>query len=269
MENTRLTIDTFLRDLGLNEKETEIYMYLAKKGPQKALSIAKSLRTHKMQVYRYLEAMQKKEVVSLTFETPKRFVAVPIEKLVKTRMLSLKEKLLNTEKSSEKILNYSGFSFPTQDQLSTFSIVQGKEKAQKLISDLINKAAEEICVVAGDEELGKLVIVKDKDESGRAKTKLSRYIIKVSTKDRANLHVPFLKNFAAADSQLHITVAEDTFPSLAVADDKEAVLVVEESSTTVLWTDNPLIVCVVKGFFEKLWIDTGDMLPNRQALRDS
>jgi sugar-specific transcriptional regulator TrmB len=261
-----MTTNTFLRDLGLNEKEIEIYAYLAKNGTRKALSIATSLRMHKMEVYRSLDAMQKKGIVTLTFETPKRFAAIPIEKLVNIRILSLKEKLFNIDKSTERILNYSGFSFPTQDQLSTFSIIQGKENIEGLVSEVLNKATKEICVVTRGEYLGKLIMATTNEYSRRANPKFSsRYIIQVSTKDSRESTAPFLKTLSTTRCQLHKTAANnEKLFGLAIADDKEAVLFVEESAMTVLWTDNASITYVFKGFFEKLWTDTVEILPSVQ-----
>jgi sugar-specific transcriptional regulator TrmB len=263
-----MTTDNFLRDLGLNEKEVEIYSYLAKNGPQKALTVASSLRMHKMQVYRYLDAMNKKGVVSLTFEVPKRFAASPIDKLLKIRIRSLNDKLSNLKKSTDNILSYSGFSFSTQDKLSTFSILQGEEKVEGLVGELISRATEEICVVNRGEYLGKLIKAATNDHSYRPKAEFSsRYIIQGSEKDSAAKSIdPFIKTLFATGCQLHeMTGDNGKLLGLAISDDKEAVLVVEESPITVLWTNNVSVICAIKGFFEKLWTETVEVLPELQS----
>lgn len=263
-----MTTNSFLRGLGLNEKEAEIYVYLAKNGPQKAPSVARSLRIHKMQVYRYLDAMQEKGVVSLTFTTPKRFVASSIDKLVKNRVRSLQEELLNIENNTDKILNYSGFSFPAQVQLSTFSIVQGREKVEGLVSALRSRVVKEMCVVTRWEDLSKFIMATSNDYSRKAKPEFSsRYIIQVNTKNSVISAAPLLRILNASGCRSHMIAADNKLPSLAIADDKEAVLVLEEPVNSVLWTDNPSIMCAMKGYFEKLWTDTIEMPPGLQEGR--
>ena len=49
-----------LGDLGLTRLDSKIYVYLAKKGPQKGKEISKALKVQKQQLYRSLKNLQKK-----------------------------------------------------------------------------------------------------------------------------------------------------------------------------------------------------------------
>ncbi len=78
-----------LKDFGLTESESEIYIFLSKYQALKGGDIAKSLHIQKGQVYRSLKGLQSKAIVELTLESPARFMAVPFETvldlLVKTK----------------------------------------------------------------------------------------------------------------------------------------------------------------------------------------
>ena len=69
----------FLTNFGLTEKETEIYIFLAKHGVQRSGEIAKGIKTHRAEIYRMLKSLQIKGLVESTLESPIRFTIVPFE----------------------------------------------------------------------------------------------------------------------------------------------------------------------------------------------
>jgi len=71
-----------LGDLGLTRLDSKIYVYLAKRGPQKGKDISKALKIQKYQLYRSLKKLQSKAIVSATLEHPARFSAVSFEKVL-------------------------------------------------------------------------------------------------------------------------------------------------------------------------------------------
>jgi sugar-specific transcriptional regulator TrmB len=74
-------LDT-LKGFGLNRSDAKIYVYLAKKGPQKARDICTELKLTKQQLYPCLENLQKKGMVYATLEHPALFYALPFEKVL-------------------------------------------------------------------------------------------------------------------------------------------------------------------------------------------
>ena len=74
-------LDT-LKGFGLNRSDAKIYVYLAKKGPQKARDICHELKLTKQQLYPCLENLQKKGMVYATREHPSLFYALPFEKVL-------------------------------------------------------------------------------------------------------------------------------------------------------------------------------------------
>jgi sugar-specific transcriptional regulator TrmB len=94
-----------LVSLGLTKVDAEIYLLLAKEGPQQGRSIVKSLELYKQQLYRSLKSLQKKGAVNATLERPARFSAVSLEKVLDFLIEAKKEQALALQESREELLS--------------------------------------------------------------------------------------------------------------------------------------------------------------------
>jgi sugar-specific transcriptional regulator TrmB len=71
-----------LQDLGLSKDEAEVYVYLAKKGPQTIKTIEESLKKNPEEIMKALKGLEDKQI---TIKKSKRsifFLAIPFEKLL-------------------------------------------------------------------------------------------------------------------------------------------------------------------------------------------
>ncbi len=59
-----MIIETFLRNLGLNDNETKVYLYLLTHGESIASVVAKRLEMKRVTAYSTLESLEKKEVIA-------------------------------------------------------------------------------------------------------------------------------------------------------------------------------------------------------------
>ena len=92
-----------LIDLGLTRLDAEVYVYVAKKGPQIEVDLARALNIDKQKVYASLKSLQTKELVSkdctiisaLPFEEALDLL-IKIEKEQAQAMHESKEELLTT-----------------------------------------------------------------------------------------------------------------------------------------------------------------------------
>ena len=91
--------------LGLTERKAEVYIFLAKKAPQKASDIANALKMKNQRLYPSLRNLQKKGIVNCTCEHPKLFSAVPIEEALSTFINADLEEAQQMEENKEKILS--------------------------------------------------------------------------------------------------------------------------------------------------------------------
>jgi sugar-specific transcriptional regulator TrmB len=94
-----------LESLGLKHLDAEVYVYLAQNYPQKARDIAEALETYKRQLYRSLENLQRKGMVSASQERPARFSAVSFDKVLDQFIKANREEAQRIEENKEQILS--------------------------------------------------------------------------------------------------------------------------------------------------------------------
>jgi len=91
--------------LGLSEKEAEVYVFLAKTGPQKGRNIAEALKLYKQQLYRSLKRLQSKEIVNATLQRPSQFSAIPFDKALDLLVKAHLKEARGIEQEKEEILS--------------------------------------------------------------------------------------------------------------------------------------------------------------------
>jgi sugar-specific transcriptional regulator TrmB len=91
--------------LGLSEMEAEVYVFLAKTGPQKATSIAAALKMYEQQLSRSLKSLREKGIVNATLEHPSQFSAIPFDKALDLLVKAHLEETQSIEQNKEEILS--------------------------------------------------------------------------------------------------------------------------------------------------------------------
>jgi sugar-specific transcriptional regulator TrmB len=94
-----------LESLGLKHLDAEVYVYLMQHNPQKARDIAEALETYKRQLYRSLESLRRKGLVSASQERPARFSAVSFDKVLNQFIETNREEAQRIEENKEKFLS--------------------------------------------------------------------------------------------------------------------------------------------------------------------
>ena len=112
-------LKTFL-GLGLTRLDSQVYIYLAKKGPQKGRDLLKKIRIQRQQLYRSLKILQSKGIVSATFEHPAGFSAISFDKVVdlfiKSKMVEAQTYTGEKRRDSIKLEIYCFGGRPIQNQ---------------------------------------------------------------------------------------------------------------------------------------------------------
>lgn len=71
-----------LQDLGLSRDEAEVYVYLAKRGPQTIKTLTESLKKNNHDVMRALKGLEEKQITTRKSRRSTLFLAMPFEKLL-------------------------------------------------------------------------------------------------------------------------------------------------------------------------------------------
>jgi pimeloyl-ACP methyl ester carboxylesterase/sugar-specific transcriptional regulator TrmB len=143
------TIIEVLQNLGLTEKEAEVYIFLAKRGPIKGVEVAKHLRKHKAQIYRILRRLQAKNLVEATLEAPTRFAAVPFEKVLDQFIKIKQEEAVFVErKKKDWLRNWEGISKSRiQPTAEKFAVIEGSKKIYSKILQMITETKKQFSAI--------------------------------------------------------------------------------------------------------------------------
>jgi len=91
--------------LGLSQTDARVYIFLALKGPEKALNIVKNLKISKQQIYRSLKHMQNKGIIVADIENQNAFSALPFEKALESLIEMEKKQTLIIQETKETLLS--------------------------------------------------------------------------------------------------------------------------------------------------------------------
>jgi sugar-specific transcriptional regulator TrmB len=92
-------------NLGLSQRDAEVYVFLAKEGPQKARNIAEALKVYKQQLYCSLKNLRDKSIVNATLKHPAEFSAIPFDKALDLLVKAHLKETQSIEQDKEEILS--------------------------------------------------------------------------------------------------------------------------------------------------------------------
>jgi sugar-specific transcriptional regulator TrmB len=137
------------RNLGLTDKETQVYVYLLKKGPAKGGEISKSLNIHKSQIYSLLKSLQSKGVAKSTIESPARFQALPIEDVLYNNITSKMQEVRILEETKDILIKQLKNTAMRHQQkaIETLMITEGHRRIISKIFQMVEQTREEILIL--------------------------------------------------------------------------------------------------------------------------
>ena len=93
-----------LENLGLSQKEAQIYVFLEKNGAQKNRNIAKALKIRTNELIISLKNLQDKKIVQASTQQTIEFSAVPFEKAIDLLIEVKKEKAQSLQERKMELL---------------------------------------------------------------------------------------------------------------------------------------------------------------------
>jgi sugar-specific transcriptional regulator TrmB len=144
------TVEKALQNFGLTEKETQIYIYLAKHGLQKGGNIAKATKTAKAVVYRVLKILHRKGFVESTLESPVRYKAVPFESILDSEIKSKHEEARQIEAARKSLLiDWNKISKGEHESpIEKFVTIEGDQKIYSKIYQMVKQTKQQISIIA-------------------------------------------------------------------------------------------------------------------------
>jgi len=257
-----------LKDVGLTEKEIEVYIFLTRHGALKGLDIAKRIKKHKAQVYNILKNLQTKGLVEPTLEFPARFTVVPFEKVIDLSVKAKREEAAFIENAKEEIMSYwsSVSQSGLEPLLEKFVVIEGKNKIYRKISQMMMETKNLFSAVSTVPDLlnaqrfGLFDVVLNNPPKSNAQF---RFIVEVTEQDlnvlkvvlKMKLQAEF--DFRGRTPNLSMRLS----PRMIIRDDEELMLFVtpridtsdKEPDETCLWTNCKTLVLSFMSVFRDIW----------------
>ncbi len=248
-----------LNQYGFTEEEAETYVFLAAIGPTSAGTVAKRFNHNRMKAYRLLKSLEEEGRVHSIVGRPVRYVVVPIEEIVDTRIDEVSKRLSELEESRSKVIEEIG-RLETRDRREEgeprFSMYQGRQRVYELLASMCDRAEEEVRLITTPQDLLRLSLwgfeerFIDLTGAGKSVCLLTtvneenlREIDELSSSiDVRHMAIPTPIRFALIDE-------EETLSSVAMDDSMS----MTTQNDTGLWTNSQSFVSTMKTFYDALW----------------
>lgn len=260
-----------LRELGLSKREVEIYLFLWKKGPQKAYSISAHLNIDRAQTYRALNSLKEKGIVEITIEAPTRYAATPIEPLIESLIKNKKAEVARLEDEKRKIVSYfeSLHKLPASQEypIAKLKVIVGKDGIFTKILQMAKDAKKEFLELTTSSGVIQEDIAEVTDtilKVAREKRNTRFKILANISKENLAIAKRILKKITAKTANVelrHIDLGSQFYPRFVVTDEEETILYVTskgESTTplqedTGLWITSKMFAAPLKASFMEIW----------------
>lgn len=144
--------------LDLDELESKIYLSLLRTGPITASALAKDLNIDRARMYRTVDKLVDRNIISTTLSSPKLCIAVEPEKALKIALEKKEEEIKKIKKSGEAIVDKINNEITTNQgtNIPTLRIVQGRTNIYTDIGQMIENCTETIYLATTLEDISKM-----------------------------------------------------------------------------------------------------------------
>ena len=267
-------IKKVLMDFGLTEKETEIYIFLARHGALRGGEISKRTKTHRGLIYRILGSLQNKGLVETTLESPARFTAVQFEKFIDLSIKAKQDEASQLENTKKELLNYWKKISTSEPEptLEKFVVIEGKQKIYPKISQMIKdtnsqfSATVTVSGLARADQYGLFESVINHPLKSKIQLRLLTELNEQNLKATKTLlkkipKIPLHIKSRNTEIGLHLS------PRIVIRDEDEILFFITprtgisdlEPDEVCLWTNCRELVKTFKTVFEEAWQDASDI----------
>ncbi len=260
------TIKEVLSEFGLTERETEVYIFLAKHDVQKGGEISKQLKMPTALVYRILKNLEKKGVVESTLESPVRFTAVPFETILELSIKAKRDEAELIEKRKSSLLQYWRriSKTPLEPEPAKFVVIEGNRRIYRKIAEMVEKAQSNFSAIVTVSDLMRSEQFGILDSINVRAKKLKEkfhFLIDLSKKDLKAVSLLIEKLEPNFDIRARNPVlALALFPRIVIRDSEEILLFISPKNersankqNVCIYTDCWSIVQAFTSVFEELW----------------
>lgn len=269
-----------LKTFGLTDKESELYIFLARHSPLRSGEIAKGIHTHRVEVYRMLGNLQKKGVIERTLESPTRFTAVPLEKVLDAFIKARQEETAAMERTKESVLiDWKNISrIESKQALEKFVVVEGNKKIYSKILQMTRETKNQLSVITSILGLARADShgILDAMVNHPLREKIFFRFLTELTDANIETFKTFFKRIRKTGISFkgrNPTSGLSLSPRMALRDREEILVFIRPTAETLeeaqedvcLWTNCKTLVESFSAIFEDLWTNSTEV---KQAIAD-
>jgi len=257
-QHETLDLQWFLQQLGLTLIETKTYLCLLALGQAKASTVAAKIGVIRPTVYRSLDDLSKKGLVSKTLSTPAVYRPTDPRRVLHSLLGDASAKIERLRSIFGEVLEslYSQASF-SDEPVGEFKLLPDRRKLEPALADMIGRARN--CYFAVYSKWGLSRVTRDSPEYLAILTAKKR---KVKVRIVAEIDDSNLKQARALRKYAEVRNSADIGFYLTLKDSDEVMIGpmltdrdLDRSAPSVdLWTNNRTFVQGMKDLFEKIWL---------------
>ncbi len=188
--------------LDLDELEVKIYLNLLRTGPIIASALAKELDVDRARMYRTVDKLVSRNILSTTLSIPKLCIPVDPKEAVKLALRKKEDEVKKIKKSGQGIVEKitSEITITNGITVPTFRVVQGRANIYSDIAQLIENSSSTIYIVTTLEDISKMYhsTIPEKIKACEKKGGAVKLLVEI---DDHKL-VPFVKRFNATETRV-------------------------------------------------------------------
>ena len=144
--------------LDFDELESKIYLSLLRTGPITASALAKDQSIDRARMYRTVDKLVDRNIISTTLSSPKLCIAVEPEKALRLALEKKEEEIKKIKKSGESIVDKINSEISTNQgtNIPTLRIIQGRANIYSDIAQMIENCTETVFIATTLEDISKM-----------------------------------------------------------------------------------------------------------------
>lgn len=245
-----------LTSFGLDERQAHVYFHLSRLGPSTASDVAQATEVGRTEVYRVMDDLESAGFVETTLERPRKFVPRPVEEVLAQLLEAEQRRIEDLEETSQSLAERWPRAEDRQAaRKERFSVHQGRSQIHGVLERMVEKAEDEVLVLAPPrglarlDQMGLIDILVDHAAEG----------VDVRALTEVEEDAEAIQTLASEGSVRHVDLPG--YAQLVIVDTVEIALFVsldplvstEGSVETVLWLNARDFILAQKTLFDTLW----------------
>jgi len=188
--------------LDLDELEAKVYLNLLRAGPITASALAKELDIDRARMYRTVDKLVSRNIISTTLSSPKLCIAADPHDALKIALRKKEDEVNRIKKGGEAIIEKINNEITTKQgtNVPTFRVVQGRGNIYADIAQLIENSSDTVYISTTLEDISRMYhsAIPEKIMICEKKGGKVRLLVEL---DDPKL-IPFVKRFNASETKI-------------------------------------------------------------------